>query len=68
MADFCYQCSRELFPPHFWGRDFEGLTSEVDWEKGKAAVVLCESCGPIQVDPQGKCITCEEHSMEIIDV
>jgi len=61
MADFCYQCSQELFPPQFWGKDFEGLTTVADLADGKAAVVLCEECGPIQVDDKGRCLTHKEH-------
>ena len=55
MADFCKQCSVELF-----GKDNEylkGLTSKSSWEKGEAAVVLCEGCGVIQVSPDGSCIS-----------
>lgn len=55
MAAFCKQCSTELF-----GEDFEelaGLTSAEDWNDGKARVVLCEDCGPIQVDPDGNCVS-----------
>jgi hypothetical protein len=61
MADFCLQCSDELF-----GKDFEelaGLTTPEAWAEGKAAVVLCEGCGPIQVDPGGRCVSvdCPKH-------
>lgn len=55
MADFCRQCSIELF-----GKDYgelKGLTQQEDWENGEACVVLCEGCGPIQVDPEGRCIS-----------
>lgn len=55
MADFCRQCSMELF-----GKDFgnmKGATTKEDWEKGLAAVVLCEHCGHIQVDPEGNCVS-----------
>lgn len=64
MADFCYQCSQPLFTEKYWGEDFKGLTTKEDWEKGQAAVVLCEGCGPIQVDPEGRCITYESHLLE----
>lgn len=60
MADFCKQCSIEIF-----GKDFgelAGLTTVEDWANGKAVVALCEDCGPIQVDPDGNCITdCDKH-------
>lgn len=37
--------------------DFAGMTSKREFKKGRAAVVLCEGCGCIQVDPKGRCIT-----------
>ena len=55
MADFCKQCSEELFGEDFG--DFVGITKPEDWEKGLACVVLCEGCGPIQVDLEGRCIS-----------
>lgn len=53
MSDFCKQCSERLF-----GRDFEdlkGLTTQREWDNNFAAVALCEGCGYIQVDPEGRC-------------
>jgi len=55
MADFCKQCSTELFGKDF--EDFKGITAKEDWAEGKAAVVLCEGCGSIQVDTDGACIS-----------
>ena len=55
MADFCRQCSIAVF-----GKDFgnmKGATTKEDWEKGLAAVVICEHCGPVQVDPEGNCVS-----------
>lgn len=55
MADFCAQCSEEMgFPA---SGDLANITTELDWLQGLAAVVICESCGPIQVDPKGRCIS-----------
>lgn len=54
MASFCKQCSIET-----WGfddRDFAGISSEEDTKKGLYALVLCEGCGPTQVDHTGTCI------------
>ena len=55
MADFCMQCAFEM-----WGlgipNDLIGLSTEEDTKNGLYAVVLCESCGPTQVDHTGKCI------------
>jgi hypothetical protein len=53
MADFCKQCSIENFGEDY--RDLAGITTQEDWEQGRACVVLCEGCGPIQVDPEGNC-------------
>lgn len=53
MADFCRACSEELF-----GKDFgelAKLTPQEVWDQGKAAAVICEGCGYIQVDPAGNC-------------
>jgi len=55
MTDFCKQCSIELFGKDFG--DLKGITSRKDWEQGKAVVVICEGCGIIQVDPDGRCIS-----------
>ena len=43
-----------------WGQDFEdlkGITKQEDWEEGKAQIVICEGCGPIQVNPAGECVS-----------
>jgi hypothetical protein len=55
MADFCRQCTAEIFDQYCG--DFVNITTLEDWRSGKAAVVLCEGCGPIQVDPSGNCVS-----------
>jgi len=50
MAEFCEKCNQQLFG---MASDFIGLTTLEDWHNGLAAAVLCESCGPILVDPAG---------------
>lgn len=52
MADFCKQCSEELFSEDF--EDFKGLG---ELEKDYGHSVLCEGCGPTLVDNNGYCIT-----------
>ena len=55
MADFCKGCSEEHF-----GRDtgdLLGLSTKEDTQNGLYPLVLCEGCGPIQVDHTGKCIS-----------
>ena len=65
MADFCKQCSDRLFG--FDTRDLAGITSHKDWKQGRAAIVICEGCGAIQVDPEGGCISedCLENGHEL---
>ena len=65
MASFCKQCSIETFGEDFG--DFRGLTDENSWQKGLACVVLCEGCGPIQVDPTGNCLSDCFHKHECVE-
>lgn len=55
MADFCKQCSEEL-----WGEDTKDLCGVGDktevLEEGEGFAALCESCGPILVDHVGQCL------------
>ncbi len=54
MADFCSQCSITIMGEDFG--DFRGLEG--------IALVICEGCGPIQVNLEGQCISAdclEEH-------
>lgn len=51
MADFCKQCSIDNF-----GEDFGDLKLG-PLEPGKYWVVLCEDCGPIQVNQEGECVS-----------
>ena len=54
MAEFCKQCSEELFGEGFG--DLKGITKQEDFEKDLYCVVICEGCGITQVDPEGKCV------------
>ena len=49
MAAFCKQCSIDLFGEDF--KELAGITTKEDWDKGYSALVICEGCDPIQVDP-----------------
>lgn len=64
MADFCKQCSEEYFGRNF--RELAGLTTWKDQQNGLYAVVLCEGCGPIQVDVEGACVSedCPKHAKQ----
>jgi hypothetical protein len=55
MADFCAQCSIDMFGKDYG--DLRGITTSEDVEAGLYAVVICEGCGHIQVDVDGHCIT-----------
>lgn len=60
MADFCRKCSIKMFGEDYG--ELADITTYEDEEAGRYAVVLCESCGPIQVNHCGECISpdCEE--------
>lgn len=49
MSDHCKTCLEDF-------DDLVGFTTEEDWQQGLAACVLCEGCGPTQVDPEGYCL------------
>jgi len=55
MADFCKQCSLEIFGEDFG--DMANISTAAHTERGHFAVVLCEDCGPIQVDHEGACVS-----------
>ena len=54
MADFCVQCAEEMgFPTS----DLAGITASEDAARGLYCVVICEGCGFIQVDHEGRCVS-----------
>lgn len=55
MADFCKQCSIEIFCEDF--KNLAEITKPEDAVKDMYVYVICEGCGPIQVDPDGACVT-----------
>lgn len=61
MADFCKKCSIKMF-----GEDYGDLANIITEEQMKdgyvSGVIICESCGPIQVNHLGECISpdCKE--------
>lgn len=59
MANFCSQCSIELFGADM--KDLAGLTKPKHMLQGKYARGLCEDCGDIQVNAKGECLShCEK--------
>ena len=55
MADFCRQCSLEIF-----GKDTQelaGLGDGRELTEGHGWRALCEGCGPAIVDDEGRCIS-----------
>ena len=54
MADFCKQCSEEIFGVD--SHDLAGITKEEDVKKNMYCVVICEGCGITQVDHEGRCV------------
>lgn len=62
MADFCKQCSYVMFgtePDQYDnGGDLQGIITAEDTANGLvSSVVICEGCGPIQVDHNGACVS-----------
>lgn len=55
MADFCKACATKMFGKDT--RDLAGLSDPENEKEGKYPLVLCEGCGPIQVDNDGNCIS-----------
>jgi hypothetical protein len=55
MADFCKQCSIDMFGEDYL--ELAHLTEPEEWAKGKAVSAICEGCGFIQVDPEGNCVS-----------
>jgi hypothetical protein len=51
VADFCKQCSETDY------KDLAGLSTEEDTKAGLYPVVLCEGCGPTQVNHLGECVS-----------
>ena len=56
MADFCYDCTEELFgQKEALNNDMSGLVSaEEHQQHGMTDKVLCEGCGIIEVDHRGR--------------
>ena len=55
MSSFCKLCSIELFGEDFG--EFANITTIEDENNDLYCFVLCEDCGYIQVDHEGRCIT-----------
>lgn len=55
MSDFCKQCSIEHFGEDM--RDFANLMEPKEYSEGFGAAVICEGCGFVVVDINGKCIS-----------
>ena len=55
MADFCRQCSLQLFGEDF--KDLAGLVTEEQFkEKHLVSLVICEGCGYTEVNHLGECM------------
>ena len=57
MADFCKQCTEKHLGMPGSKNDFVGVSTPAHTAQGLYPVVLCEGCGPIQVDHDGKCMS-----------
>lgn len=56
MADFCEQCTEDLFGSKE-PNDLSGLVTAAQSKEGLYANVLCEGCGYTMVDHKGKCVS-----------
>lgn len=52
MADFCRDCSIAMFGEDT--KDLAKLMREESYTSERGAIALCECCGPIVVDFEGK--------------
>ncbi|MGD9697506.1 hypothetical protein [Acinetobacter sp.] len=62
MAEFCKQCSIDIFDQDHG--DFAGIVTEKEYKEQKlAGLVLCEGCGNTFVDHEGTCLdpNCLKH-------
>jgi len=55
MADFCKQCSMDIFGEDFG--DLAKLCTKKENEQGLYAIVVCEGCGTTLVDNEGRCVS-----------
>lgn len=55
MADFCKQCSIDIFQKDFG--ELAGLSKPENTANGLYATAICEGCGVIQVNHLGECIS-----------
>lgn len=54
MADFCRQCSIEIFGEDY--EDLKDLGPRDQLKPGEGWLALCEGCGSTVVDNEGNCI------------
>lgn len=59
MADFCKQCSIAIFDRDYG--DMANLLKPSEYDEDYGALVLCECCGPIVVDIDGKRMSKDFH-------
>ena len=57
MADYCFQCTRDILGVNPVYNDLAELSKPEDTAKKMYPVVLCEGCGPIQVNHLGICMS-----------
>jgi hypothetical protein len=68
VADFCQQCSLDMFGEDM--RDLAGLGTNPHAviRPGQGYFVICEGCGPTIVDEDGQCIAsaCGQHGHLVV--
>lgn len=60
MADFCKQCSIDIFGEDF--KELAGQLTEAQVAQGMLARSICEGCGFTYVNQDGEC--CDPHCLK----
>jgi hypothetical protein len=60
MADFCKDCSIELFGEDHG--DLAGISIKENEAEDLYPIVICEGCGIIEVNTEGVCQGCDIHT------
>lgn len=62
MADYCWQCCEEHLGVPGERNDFATVL-----RPGELVGALCEGCGPVWVDNEGRCVDnkCPQHGMAL---
>lgn len=71
MANFCYDCTIEYFGAKVeeaHQNDFHSMITKSEVERGFLLPVLCEGCGHIMVDHEGKKVKTVDEAIQEINI